>query len=386
MLHANESATVGLGFNIGVQQIYCDIPTTGIGPAGEGVARYAFNPRVAARLGFGFGQLTDGLVKRTFTTHTANIDLQALIRIWRYNKTRVYVSAGLGALRHTYKRTAEWAIGDPNLHGQNFWSPAYIAGGALDLDLNDSWTSTFAIDYRYTPSDKLDGAERGASNDSYWNVRFGLIYHLPLKRTQISDLLADEFTDNEIKATENRIVELRQKIDRLSEKLSEQTARLNALKEQQDQRQAAAKERAAEPQQPIKPETTAPPMANAEPTEATPEKVKNRAFTQNFVRYAKWTFLTLGAVSSGLAVHYHQKANDTYALYESANNREDVVRLYNETIDFDKRRNTMIIAAAVNFGLSTFFFVKDQKNQSPIVLLYSPFSEHKLSVKLRYNF
>ena len=67
---------MGIGVNAGVQQIYCDIPVTGIAMAGEGYMRFLLGDRFNLQLGLGYGQLSDGLGKRTFTTTVLNGDLK----------------------------------------------------------------------------------------------------------------------------------------------------------------------------------------------------------------------------------------------------------------------------------------------------------------------
>ncbi len=185
--------TFGIGLDAGVQQIYCDIPTTGLAIAGEGFMRFLLSDRFNLRLGIGYGELSDGFSKRTFTTTVLNADLKGNIYLLTSGVFRPYGSLGFGAINYTYNKDKPGAIGDVNLEGKAFWDVAFIIGGGFDLMLSKSVALNAFADYRHTTTDGLDGFNGGTSKDGYLNVRGGLVFFTGKRSPRASeDLLVDD--------------------------------------------------------------------------------------------------------------------------------------------------------------------------------------------------
>ena len=80
-------------------------------------------------------------------------------------------------------------------------------------------------------------------------------------------------------------------------------------------------------------------------------------------KYAKWVLWGASAATTALAANYSQKGNSAYGEYKKAATVNDAVRLYNETISYDKRRDTMIMVAGINAGLGLLFHLLDRRNR-----------------------
>ena len=194
---------MGIGINFGLQQPYCDIPTTGVAPASEAFLRYQLGNRFQLRLGAGLGQLSDGFSKRTFHTNTLNLDLKGNIYLLTQGSFLPYGSVGIGALNHTYNIDESWAIGDPSREGKDYTNTMYLVGGGADIHLNEKFAINAYVDYRFTATDLLDGAIAGESNDGYLNMRAGAVYLFGQRKEKVrEELIAEEGLVTEVEPSE----------------------------------------------------------------------------------------------------------------------------------------------------------------------------------------
>jgi tol-pal system protein YbgF len=184
--------TFGLGFNGGVQKIYCDVPHTGMALTGEGFMRFMISDRFHLQLGLGYGQLSDGFSQRTFHTNVFNADLKGNIYLSKKGFFRPYASLGFGGINYTYNIDKSYAIGDPAVEGEALWDVAFILGGGADLMMGKKWAVNASVDYRHTLSDGLDGASFGTSVDGYLTARGGIVLFMGKKESapKEEDLLA----------------------------------------------------------------------------------------------------------------------------------------------------------------------------------------------------
>ena len=81
-----------------------------------------------------------------------------------------------------------------------------------------------------------------------------------------------------------------------------------------------------------------------------------------FLVYAKHTVLGISMLTSGMAIYYYKKGNDTYGKYKVAQTRADVMALYQKTLDYDKKRNAMYVATSAGLGFAIFFHIMDEFN------------------------
>lgn len=184
----------GIGVNGGVQQIYCDIPVTGLAIAGEGFMRFLLSDRFNLQLGLGYGQLSDGLSKRSFATTVLNGDLKGNVYLLKSGVFRPFGTLGFGAINYTVNNETNVRI-DPALDGKGFWDVAFIVGGGVDLMLSDKIALTATGDYRFTTTDGLDGIEGGTSKDGYVNLRAGLAFYVGKRAPRVKEeLLVDQTT------------------------------------------------------------------------------------------------------------------------------------------------------------------------------------------------
>ena len=192
---AQESKpSIAVGANIGLQHPFCDIDPAGVSLAGEGQLRFLLSDRFNLALGLGYGQLSDGFSKRTFTTNVLNIDLKGNLYLLTSGAFRPYATLGFGEINHTYHIEKPWAKGDPALDGKPFWSTIYLFGGGFDFYLSKSVALTATADYRFTSTDELDGyKEFGQAKDGYLNGRVGLVFLLgkKAKTAPAEELIAD---------------------------------------------------------------------------------------------------------------------------------------------------------------------------------------------------
>ena len=186
--------TFGIGFNGGVQKIYCDIAHTGLAMTGEGFMRFMLSDRFNLRLGLGYGQLSDGFSQRTFHTNVFNADLKGNLYLSKKGFFRPYASLGFGGINYNYNIDKPFAIGDPTLEGKAFWDVAILFGGGADLMIGSKVAINASVDYRHTLSDGLDGAELGTSVDGYLTARGGLVFFMGKKERAANEeeLLASD--------------------------------------------------------------------------------------------------------------------------------------------------------------------------------------------------
>jgi len=185
--------TFGIGFNGGVQKIYCDIAHTGLAMTGEGFMRFMLSDRFNLRLGLGYGQLSDGFSQRTFHTNVVNADLKGNIYLLKNGLFRPYASLGFGGINYTYNIDKPYAIGDPALEGKASWDVAILFGGGADLMIGRKVAFNASVDYRHTLNDGLDGAELGSSVDGYMTIRGGIVFFMGKKeRAAKEELLASD--------------------------------------------------------------------------------------------------------------------------------------------------------------------------------------------------
>ncbi len=171
---------LGLGVNMGGQRIYCDKPKTGVGFGMEVYAKYVVNPRFFAIGSFGYGELSDGTLifdKCTFSTDVLNLDLKAAVNLLTDGKLVPFGYLGVGAI---------WFHLDPTPFNRNgFFDATMIVGGGLETRLNSRLALNATMDYRFTPTDDLDGGynhQFSKSNDGALNFRTGLTYYMDATR------------------------------------------------------------------------------------------------------------------------------------------------------------------------------------------------------------
>ncbi len=180
-----DSPTLGIGFNLGLQKPYCDVLHTGFTPAGEANLRFLLGKYYNLGIGLGYGQLSDGFSKRTFTTNVFNADLKGNLYLTSGGPLRPFATAGVGYINFTYKREKPWAIGDPRNEKKPFSDVGYFVGGGLDYHLNDKTALTASLDYRFTNTDLLDGFDSfGKYKDGWLNGRVGLVFFSGRKKEQ----------------------------------------------------------------------------------------------------------------------------------------------------------------------------------------------------------
>jgi tol-pal system protein YbgF len=196
-----KKRSLAIGANIGLQYPFCDIDPAGAGFAGEGQLRFLISDRFNLALGLGYGQLNDGMTKRTFYTNIINADLKGNLYLLKKGKFRPYATLGFGTINHTYykdKKTPS-LVGDPALEGKAFWDTAYILGGGFDFYLSKSIAVTAMADYRFTSTDELDGYSDptySQAKDGYLNGRIGLVFFMGEKQAKpAEELIAGKNTE-----------------------------------------------------------------------------------------------------------------------------------------------------------------------------------------------
>ncbi len=107
------------------------------------------------------------------------------------------------------------------------------------------------------------------------------------------------------------------------------------------------------------------------------------------LHWAKWGCLALGCASTGVAAYYHQMGSDRYKSYQAAATTPEAISLYDQTRQFDRRRDSMFIAAGVNAGLSLLFTLLDRSSQpasNRISVAPLSGSGQQWAVRFRYAF
>jgi len=167
----------GIGFNAGLQKIYCENPS-GFGFAMEGYARYKISPRFFTNLAFGYGELSDGTLfydKRTYTTDLITLDIKAAINLLTEGNIVPYGYLGLGAFHFTYHGVNEDMLPGRFLGG--YFDASFILGGGLEAKINPNMALDMYMDYRFTTGDDLNNIYIG-DKDGYLNIRVGTTYYL----------------------------------------------------------------------------------------------------------------------------------------------------------------------------------------------------------------
>lgn len=197
-IYSENPSKMGIGFNVGFQKPYCDVPHTGAGLAAEAMARFILSPRFNLSVSLGYGLLNDGFVEKTFQTNLLAADLKANINLFKPGQINPYILLGIGVVNFEYTREKPYAIGSPANEGKRFFDGSFIYGGGLEYMINRKTALNIFTDYRFSTGDALDGAESGDYKDGYLNTRMGLTFYMgdgPADRKPDEDLLALEPLD-----------------------------------------------------------------------------------------------------------------------------------------------------------------------------------------------
>jgi tol-pal system protein YbgF len=254
---AEESpSNLALGLNVGLQKPYCDVLHTGVGLAGEGMAKLLVTNRFHLSLALGFGMLNDGFTNNTFTTSLITGDLKANIFLVEPDVINPYITLGLGGFGFKYKRTKSWAIGSPALEGEWHGDGSIIFGGGIEIMVTPKMAINAFADYRHTTGDDLDGATVGKSKDGYLNGRAGFTFYfggrkveksaqeglLALNQEELGESLPgneklstfeaklDKLDANETTVSMEQYVRLKSRIDELSSLIESKEKELDELR------------------------------------------------------------------------------------------------------------------------------------------------------------
>jgi tol-pal system protein YbgF len=202
-----KKPSIAIGANLGLLMPFCDIVTTGVAPAGEAQMRFLLGDRLNVALSLGYGQLSDGLSKRTFYTNVINADLKGNLYLLKTGKFRPYATLGFGEINYTYykDKTNPSVIGDSALEGKPFWDVVYFFGGGFDFYLSKKVALTAMADYRFASTDGLDGIDiTGTAKDGYLNTRVGLVFFMGEKKAKPSEeLIAGQSTEPSVSTEVN---------------------------------------------------------------------------------------------------------------------------------------------------------------------------------------
>lgn len=171
------ASRLGIGFNAGVQKIYCEDPS-GFGFGMEGYARYKFSPRFFANFALGYGELSDGTMfydQRTYSTDLITIDIKGAVNLLTEGNIIPYGYVGLGAFHFTYHGVGENMLPGRFLGGYGDFS--FILGGGIESKINPNIALDAYMDYRFTTGDDLNNKDIG-DKDGYLNIRFGATYYI----------------------------------------------------------------------------------------------------------------------------------------------------------------------------------------------------------------
>lgn len=186
---------VGLGFNFGLQKLYCDDPHTGFTPAGEAYIRYLLTNRVNFALGLGYGNLSDGSIfdKQRYNTNLFVGDLRGNFLILTSGKFKPYLSLGAGV--HNYQFTGNrWNPVTKTRVNDDFTRLRYndahsFVGGGIEVFLSPKVALNALADYRFvmtSPADAFDDRVEGDSKDGYLNLRAGLTFYFKNQLQQLT--------------------------------------------------------------------------------------------------------------------------------------------------------------------------------------------------------
>ena len=81
---------------------------------------------------------------------------------------------------------------------------------------------------------------------------------------------------------------------------------------------------------------------------------------QNFYKKRMYLSLALTAVAGLVSVHYHDKGNDEYALYQSTANPNEMNQHFDKVRKYDRISNASYIAFEVGFVLTAYQFIKSK--------------------------
>jgi tol-pal system protein YbgF len=167
----------GLGFNAGLQKIYCETPS-GFGIAMEGYARYKLNPRFFTNIAFGYGELTDGTLfydKRNYGTDLITLDVKGAANLVTEGNFIPYVYLGAGIFHFSYHGVDEKLL--PGRYLGGYFDASFILGGGIETRINPNISLDMYMDYRFTTGDDINNIRVGAK-DGYLNIRAGVTYYL----------------------------------------------------------------------------------------------------------------------------------------------------------------------------------------------------------------
>ena len=184
ILSANR---MGIGANLGIQQVYHDendTPNSGFGGGIEAYLKYNVSPRFFTVVSLGYGELSDGNLifgECFFSTDVINLDVKGALNLITEGNIIPYGYLGLGGIYFNVGGGS--IIEKPTVPGDGYYfgggfDPSFFIGGGLEAKINPAVSFVFNIDYRFTGSDHLDGWAGGESKDGYLNIKTGATYYL----------------------------------------------------------------------------------------------------------------------------------------------------------------------------------------------------------------
>lgn len=266
ILNAQGQTNLGIGFNVGVQKPFCDVPHTGLGPAGEIQFKFLISDRFHLAFAPGFGLLNDGFTYKTFETNLITADLKVNINLFQPGRFNPYMMVGIGVFNFQYNKKKPWALGAPGRDGNRYYDGSFMYGAGMEMMLTEKLAFNAFADYRFTTGDAIDGVERG-SKDGYLNTRAGLTYYFKGRKLQktsgMDDLIADmneqsgseisskpasdtkldmfgkkvdEYAASESNYSMEQYVQLKSRVDQLNELVTDKERELGDLRNTLDNR------------------------------------------------------------------------------------------------------------------------------------------------------
>lgn len=171
------SSRFGLGFNVGMQKIYCEDPS-GFGYGLECYARYKVNPRFFTNIALGYGSLSDGTFlvdDSNYSTDLITLDIKGGLNLVTEGNFVPYAYLGLGVFHFTYRGINESQL--PGRFFGGYGDASFIVGGGLETKVSPNVALDAYVDYRFTTGDDLNNI-KGGSTDGYINFRLGATYYL----------------------------------------------------------------------------------------------------------------------------------------------------------------------------------------------------------------
>jgi len=168
---------LGIGFNTGVQKIYCEDPS-GLGFGMEGYARYKINPRFFVNVAFGYGELSDGTLfydTQNYHTNLITLDVKGAANLITEGNVTPYAYLGLGVFHFAYNGINEDQL--PGRYLGGYGDGSLIIGGGIEAKVNPNIALDGYVDYRFTTGDDLNN-KKGGAKDGYLNIRVGFVYYL----------------------------------------------------------------------------------------------------------------------------------------------------------------------------------------------------------------